>query len=84
MSMDVKAWRKSANDKNYPIRIGSAWVDKKGVTQIDFDALPIPDKDGRVRAFLEPRAERGANDDAPPKRPAAGQGRAVDDDEIPF
>lgn len=63
MTMDVKAWRMSRNDKAYTVRVGHAYVDKKGNTQIEFDALPIPDKDGRVRVFLEERPDR--DDDAP-------------------
>lgn len=63
MTLDVKAWRMSRNDKAYTVRVGHAYIDKKGITQIEFDALPIPDKDGRVRVFLEERPER--DDDAP-------------------
>ena len=57
---DIKAWRKSANDKAYTIRLGSAWTDQKGVLRLAFDALPIPDADGRVQCFLEEPRERDA------------------------
>ncbi len=43
----------------YWVNIGTAWVSDKG-TQLVFDALPLPDKEGRVVANLfEPR-ERDA------------------------
>lgn len=89
MTMDVKAWRMSRNDKAYTVRVGQAWTDKKGLTQIEFDALPVPDKDGRVRVFLEERRER--DDDAPRRdrgeaKPSRRAPAPVDDmdDEIPF
>jgi len=35
--------------------VGSAWVDEKGTT-LEFDSLPLPDAEGRVRVKLfEPR-----------------------------
>jgi hypothetical protein len=40
--MDVKSWRKSRNGKAYAIRIGSTWTNDKGVTYLEFDALPLP------------------------------------------
>jgi hypothetical protein len=64
---DIKSWRKSANDKAYTIRLGSAWTDQKGVLRLAFDALPIPDADGRVQCFLEEPRERDA---APASSPA--------------
>jgi hypothetical protein len=79
--MDIKAWRKSANGKAYTIRIGSTWVDNKGVMRLNFDALPLPDEKGQVSCFLEEPRER--SDAAPPAR----SGKASDDldgDSIPF
>lgn len=39
----------------YWVNIGTAWVSEKG-TQLVFDALPLPDKEGRCVANLfEPR-----------------------------
>jgi hypothetical protein len=95
---DIKAWRKSANDKAYTIRIGSAWTDQKGVLRLAFDALPLPDEQGRVSCFLEVPRERDGSDRAPEgqKQPASGNGYAgasggrasavkpALDDDIPF
>lgn len=73
---EIKAWRKSANDKAYTVRIGSAWTDQKGVLRLAFDALPIPDENGRVQCFLEEPRERDASP-SPSERPAAGSDYAA-------
>jgi hypothetical protein len=84
---EIKAWRESQQGKAYTVRIGSAWVDQKGVTRLAFDALPIPDKDGRVACFLEVPRDRedvSQRDTAPARSSAPVKpGRAMDDD-IPF
>jgi hypothetical protein len=73
--MDIKSWRKSANGKAYTVRVGTTWVDNKGVTRLEFDALPIPDERGRVSCFLE----------APRERVPGSASTPVDlDDNIPF
>jgi hypothetical protein len=91
--MDIKSWRKSRNGKAYAIRIGSTWTNDKGVTYLEFDALPLPDEQGRVSCFLEEpreRAEPGAQGFArqmAPGGPAlkSGAGAAVNlEDSIPF
>jgi len=90
---EIKAWRKSANDKAYTVRLGSAWTDQKGVLRLAFDALPLPDEQGRVSCFLEEpreRAEPGVQGFArqmAPSGPAlkSGAGGAVNlEDSIPF
>lgn len=86
---DIKCWRESRNGKAYTVRIGSAWTDQKGNQRLSFDALPIPDKDGRVEAFLEeqkPRDEAAARPAHPAKGYAEAKGRppAVLDDDVPF
>jgi hypothetical protein len=61
----------------YWVNIGTAWVNEKG-TQLVFDALPLPDKDGRCVANLfEPR-ER----DSAPRQQASQP--AYDDEPAPF
>lgn len=46
-------------DKTFWVRVGTAFEDEKG-TSIVFDALPLPDKDGRVSVRLfEPRPRDG-------------------------
>jgi hypothetical protein len=91
--MDIKSWRKSRNGKAYAIRIGSTWTNEKGVTYLEFDALPLPDEQGRVSCFLEEpreRTEQGAQGFArqmAPSGPAlkSGAGGAANlEDSIPF
>jgi hypothetical protein len=73
---EIKAWRKSANDKAYTVRLGSAWTDQKGVLRLAFDALPLPDEQGRVSCFLEVPRERDGLDSAATgqKQPVTGSG----------
>ena len=80
--MDVKSWRKSRNGKAYTIRIGSSWVDNKGATRIELDALPIPDAEGRVSMFLEEPRER--SDASPSTTSKTRQQDDLDGDSIPF
>jgi hypothetical protein len=91
--MDIKSWRKSRNGKAYAIRLGSTWTNEKGVTYLEFDALPLPDEQGRVSCFLEvprERTEQGAQGFArhlAPSGPAlkSGAGGAANlEDSIPF
>lgn len=60
----------------YWVNIGTAWVSEKG-TQLVFDALPLPDKEGRVVANLfEPRDNSGTGQTVRRPEPV--------DDEAPF
>lgn len=74
---DICTPRSGKDGKTYWTRIGTAWENEKG-TQLVFDALPIPDGEGRVVANLfEPREKTqqttqrqtvpaGSFDDDPP------------------
>lgn len=58
---------RTRNDKTFWVKIGTAWQGDKGI-QLVFDALPIPDAEGRCVANLfEPRD----NNDNPRGRSAA-------------
>lgn len=75
---DIMTPRKG-REKTFWIRIGTAFEGEKGI-QLIFDALPLPDAEGRCVANLfEPR-ERSQNGDAPRSQSAA----ADLDDDIPF
>ena len=78
--MDICTPRKNG-DKTFWIKIGSAWI-KDGKTQLVFDALPIPDAEGRCVANLfEPKPRDGGQQRQQP----SGNNRADDlDDDIPF
>jgi hypothetical protein len=54
----IKSFRNSVNGKAYTVILGSAWTDKNGRLQLAFDALPLPDDKGAVRAFLKPLTSR--------------------------
>jgi hypothetical protein len=84
--MDIKSWRKSRNGKAYAVRIGSTWTNDKGVTYLEFDALPLADDAGRVSCFLETPRERPAEATGGNSRPAPNRGSAPAalDDDIPF
>jgi hypothetical protein len=76
---DIMAPRKG-RDKTFWTRIGTAFEGDKGI-QLVFDALPLPDAEGRCVANLfEPRerneAPRNDRQTAPP--------HADLDDDIPF
>jgi hypothetical protein len=58
--MTIATPRKAKDGKTFWTNIGTAWFNDNGQIQLVFDALPIPDSEGRVVANLfEPR-ERGA------------------------
>ena len=60
-------------EKTYWTKVGTAWPSKKnpGFFDLEFDALPLPDKEGRVRVLMfEPKDENqpaqvGGYSDAP-------------------
>lgn len=53
---DIMTPRKGRDDKTFWTRIGTAWQNDKGGIQLVFEALPLPDAEGRCVANLfEPR-----------------------------
>lgn len=78
---NISTPRKKKDGGTYWVNIGTAWVDEKG-TQLVFDALPIPDEEGRcVARLFEPRERDGA----PRQQQSAPAGDRYDDDtSIPF
>lgn len=86
---DICVPRKGRDDKTYWTKIGTAWEGDKG-TQLVFDALPLPDGEGRCVANLfEPKPREtdggGRRQSADADR-ADARGRSLPndlDDEIP-
>ena len=78
---DICTPRPKKDGGSYWVKIGTAWQGDKGI-QLVFDALPLPDSEGRCVANLfEPR-ERN---DAPPQRQNRQQSYADDlNDSVPF
>lgn len=57
---NISVPRKKKDGGTYWVNIGTAWQDEKG-TQLVFDALPIPDEEGRcVARLFEPRDRNDA------------------------
>lgn len=71
---DIMTPRKGRDDKTFWTRIGTAWQGDKGI-QLVFDALPIPDSEGRVVANLfEPRERDGGRQQNRQQEDDAGWG----------
>lgn len=74
---DICTPRAGRDGKTYWTRIGTAWQSEKG-TQLVFDALPIPDAEGRVVANLfEPKPREQA------QQPKQNAYAANYDDDVP-
>lgn len=86
---DICTPRPKKDGGSYWVKIGTAWQNDKGI-QLVFDALPIPDSDGRCVANLfEPKQDdrnRSANADRQQARGNGGpqQRYTEDEDSIPF
>lgn len=83
---------RTRNDKTFWVKIGTAWQGDKGI-QLVFDALPIPDAEGRCVANLfepreageNPRGRSAAADRQQASSRASGGGWSEDiADEVPF
>jgi hypothetical protein len=78
---DMMTPRKGRDDKTYWTRIGTAFENDRGGFQLVFDALPLPDSEGRCVANLfEPRSRDDQH------KSNLGSGPRVDDldDDIVF
>lgn len=79
---DLVSPRKGKDDKTRWFKVGAAFPRDKGGFQLVFDALPLPDAEGRVTLMMWEAQERDAprRERQPDQRaPAGGM-----DDEIPF
>lgn len=78
---DVMSPRPKKDGGTYWHRVGLAFEGEKGIS-IEFNSLPIADKDGRVRVSLFEARERQQSDQRQPERASS----LKDDmsDEIPF
>ena len=83
--MNIATPRKAKDGKTYWTNIGTAWFNDNGGIQLVFDALPIPDSEGRVVANLfEPRERDGAGAGVRQQQQALAPTAADLDDEVPF
>jgi hypothetical protein len=77
---DICTPRKGKDDKTFWTRIGTAWEGDKGI-QLVFDALPLPDAEGRCVANLFEPKEKGSTPHQQPQ--SSGRASAYIDDDIP-
>lgn len=78
---DICTPRKKSDGGTYWVKIGTAWENDKGI-QLVFDALPIPDAEGRCVANLfDPKPRDGGQ--APQRQQQQRGGFGDLDDEIP-
>lgn len=79
---DISAPRKKKDGGTYWVKIGTAWQSDKGI-QLVFDALPIPDAEGRCVANLfEPRDNNAPRQQ--PQQQQSNQNNGWDDGAVPF
>ena len=78
---DVMAPRPGREEgKTFWHRVGTAWEGEKGIG-IEFDSLPIPDKEGKVKVRLfEPREKPQTQE----RVPGSAKTPVNIDDDIPF
>jgi hypothetical protein len=91
---DLVSPRKGRDDKTRWHKVGAAFPRDKGGYQLVFDALPLPDAEGRVTLMMweaqerdDPRGGQSTQARAADRaqRPAGGAPAGADmDDEIPF
>jgi hypothetical protein len=81
---DIMTPRKKKDGGTYWVKIGTAWLNDNGSEQLVFDALPLPDSEGRCVANLfepKPREQAQGNQGG-----GGWHGKAPEDDgdAIPF
>lgn len=80
---DICSPRPKKDGGTYWTKIGTAWEGDKGI-QLVFDALPLPDKEGRVVANLfEPREKSAPTSSTNNQSSGGGFGNDLADD-VPF
>lgn len=78
---DISSPRPKKDGGTYWVKIGTAWVNEKG-TQLVFDALPLPDKEGRVVANLFPPRDNGGQQRV--QQQSGGFDNSDLEDSVPF
>ena len=80
---DIITGRTNKAGKTHWLKLGAAFPRDKGGFSLVFDALPLPDAEGRVSLLMVEPTDR----DAPREKPVSGApagGAPMPDDEIPF
>jgi hypothetical protein len=86
MRFDLLSPRKGKDDKTRWFKVGAAFPRDKGGFSLTFDALPLPDADGRVSLMMWEAQERDERQPSPARTADRAQRPAPAglDDEIPF
>ena len=77
---DLISPRPRKDGKTFWVKVGAAFPRDKGGFSLVFDALPLPDAEGRVSLLM---VEPTPRDDKPQERPGADVDNTPDE-EIPF
>lgn len=84
--MDLGQFKQNQNGKWRFVRLGYAKPNPKGGWYLNFDALPLPDSEGRVSVSMKEPQERDQS--TPSQAPSNGSNAAMAggdmDDDIPF
>ncbi len=86
---DLISPRPRRDGKTHWQKVGAAFPRDKGGFSLVFDALPLPDNEGRVSVLMtEPKPRDGGNQSPQGSDPYGGYGApasgGIDDDEIGF
>lgn len=83
---DLVSPRKGRDDKTRWFKVGAAFPRDKGGFQLVFDALPLPDAEGRVTLMMWEAQERdnGGRQERQTQGRAQTQGYDDMQDEVPF
>jgi hypothetical protein len=81
MRYDLISPRARKDGKTFWVRVGAGFARDKGGFSLSFDALPLPDAEGKVTVLMTEPKER---DDAPAPQRAASKPLDDDFDSIPF
>jgi hypothetical protein len=80
---DLLSPRQGKDGKTRWLKVGAGFPRDKGGFSLVFDALPLPDKEGRVQLLMsEPKPREDAGYPGPADRPAMPD--SFEDREIPF
>ena len=80
---DLISPRARKGGKTFWQKIGAAFPRERGGYSLTFDALPLPDAEGRVTILMTEPKPRDDAGNVPQQNPAPQSG-GIDDDEIPF
>ena len=81
---DLVSPRKGKDDKTRWFKVGAAFPRDKGGFSLVFDALPLPDAEGRVTLMMWEAQDRDEPRRDQARQAPAGRGVDLDDSEIPF